>query len=61
MMGLAQASFPPAPESLPLRPPSCSAKVRKIFYFEHPHLQEVSGVGNSRESLGLGTPGSLWE
>ena len=39
---------------------------RKSFYFEHPHLRDldwgwafqgVSGVGHSRETLGLGIPG----
>ena len=41
-------------------------KNTKSFYFEHPHLRDldwgwafqgVSGVGHSRETLKLGTPG----
>ena len=43
---------------------------KQLFYFEHPHLRDldlgtlwgwavqgVSGIGHSRQSLGLGTPG----
>ena len=43
---------------------NASTAESQVVYFEHPHLRDldwalqgVSGVGHSRETLGLGTPG----